>query len=498
MRRIRRPDAVSALLLRVFVYVCSLASAALILPLAVALRDGDAKAAWAFALPLAAGLAVAAVAVLPRWLRRRRGERVAAPAPGDAIAAVGAAWVAMSLFGAVPLWLSGAFASATDAVFESVSGFTTTGATVLSDVESLSRAVNVWRCETHWLGGMGVIALVVALVPLLGIGGFRLLSAESTGPEKGRLTSRIADTAKVLWLLYVALTALQAVLLRFCGMGWVDAVCHAFSTLGTGGFSTRNASLAAFASPAAEWVCTAFMLAASLPFALYYRLIAHRGEGVRSATEPKVLLGIAVVATTLVAAALARGGGESVGRAVRLAAFQVASVLSTTGFASADYALWTPAAQAVLFALLFVGGCSGSTAGGVKVVRWTILARQAASETHRLLHPRAVRAMRIDDRPVHEELIAGVAGFLFAYLALAGVTALAGAAAGLPPLEAVTAALSMVGNIGPALGSLGPSANYGALPAALKWWYGFAMLAGRLEIYTMLILVGRLFIPLKR
>ena len=201
-----------------------------------------------------------------------------------------AAWVAVALFGAVPLWASGAFASATDAVFESVSGFTTTGATVLADVEAVPRAVNVWRCETHWLGGMGVIALVVALVPLLGIGGFRLLSAESTGPEKGRLTARIADTAKVLWLLYVALTALQAALLRLCGMGWLDAVCHAFSTLGTGGFSTRNASLAAFASPAAEWVCTAFMLAASLPFALYYRLLARRGEGVRRATEPKVFL----------------------------------------------------------------------------------------------------------------------------------------------------------------------------------------------------------------
>ena len=440
----------STLLLRVFVYVCSLASGALALPLAVAIRDGDAVSARAFAWPLAAGLAAAAAGVLPRWARqRRRGERAPAPAPGDAIAAVGAAWVAVALFGAVPLWAGGAFKSVTDAVFESVSGFTTTGATVLADVEAVPRAVNVWRCETHWLGGMGVIALVVALVPLLGIGGFRLLSAESTGPEKGRLTARIADTAKVLWLLYVALTALQAALLRLCGMGWVDAVCHAFSTLGTGGFSTRNASLAAFASPAAEWVCTAFMLAASLPFALYYRLLARRGEGVRRAT---------------------------------------------TGFASADYALWTPAAQAVLLALFLVGGCSGSTAGGVKVVRWTVLARQAAAETRRLLHPREVSAVRIDGRPVHDGLVAAVAGFVLAYFALVGATALAGAAAGLPPLEAFTAALSMVGNVGPALGALGPSANYGALPAALKWWYCFAMLAGRLEIYTMLILVGRLFV----
>lgn len=481
----------SALLLRVFVYVCSLASVALVLPLAVALRDGDASAIRAFAWPLAAGFAAAAGGILPRRLRRRRhGERAAAPVPGDAIAAVASAWVAVALFGAVPLWLGGTFDSFGDAVFESVSGFTTTGATVLADVESLPRAVNVWRCETHWLGGMGVIALVVALVPLLGIGGFRLLSAESSGPEKGRLTARIADTAKVLWLLYVALTALQTALLRLCGMGWIDALCHAFSTLGTGGFSTRNASLAAFGSPAAEWVCIAFMLVASLPFALYYRLLARRGEGVRRATEPKVFLALAAASAALVAIALARSG-EPAGRAVRLAAFQVSSVLSTTGFASADYARWPSFAQAVLLSLLFVGGCSGSTAGGVKVVRWTVLARQTAAEMRRLLHPRAVFAVRIDGRPVHDGLVAAVAGFVLAYFVLVGATALAGAAAGLPPLEAFTAAASMVGNVGPALGSLGPAANYGALPAALKWWYCFAMLAGRLEIYTMLILFAR-------
>ncbi|MBQ7667585.1 MAG: TrkH family potassium uptake protein, partial [Kiritimatiellae bacterium] len=217
-----------ALFLRVFVHVSALVSVALALPLAVAVRDGDAAAARAFAWTLSAGLAAAAGCFLPKWLRgREHGEHGSAPGPGDAIAAVGAAWVAVSLFGAMPLWLSGAFASATDAVFESASGFTTTGATVLADVEAVPRAVNVWRCETHWLGGMGVIALVVALVPLLGVGGFRLLNAESTGPEKGRLTARIADTAKVLWLLYVALTAIQAVLLRLCGMDWLDAVCHA-------------------------------------------------------------------------------------------------------------------------------------------------------------------------------------------------------------------------------------------------------------------------------
>ena len=495
------------LLARVFAYVCALASIALLLPLAIAIADGDTRATWAFATPMTAGL-VAALALLPR-LWRRRGGHVSggggAPTPnaGDAIAAVGAAWVAIGLFGAIPLRLSGALPTVTDAVFESVSGFTTTGATVLGDVETLPRAVNVWRCETHWLGGMGVIALVVALVPLLGIGGFRLMNAESSGPEKGKLTARIADTAKVLWGLYIGLTALQTALLHHFGnMDWIEALCHAFSTLGTGGFSTRNASLAAFHSPAAEWICTVFMLAASVSFAIYYRLLVRRGDGVRRATEPRAFLGIVAVATVLVTLALVRGSAEIAampfGRALRLAAFQVATVISTTGFASDDYAQWVPAAQAVLFALLLVGGCSGSTAGGVKIVRWAVLTKQAGMELRRLLHPRGVYTVRIDGMPVHDGLVARVAAFLFAYLLLCGVTALAGAMAGLPPLESITAALSMVGNVGPALGKLGPTANYGALPAVLKWWYCFAMLAGRLEIYTMLILIGRLLLPRSR
>ena len=469
--------------IRIFSYMLGIVGAALLLPFTVGCLHGEERAAIAFGVPMAASLATA----LAFWYGQKGGVKTISVE--GAFIVVGGIWIVIGLFGALPFYLSGAAATFTDAVFESVSGFTTTGATVLADVESLPRAVNVWRCETHWLGGMGVIALVVALVPLLGIGGFRLMNAESTGPEKGKLTARIADTAKVLWTLYVALTAAQTALLRLCGMGWLDALCHAFSTLGTGGFSTRNASLAAFASPAAEWICTAFMLAASVNFAVYYRLLVRRGEGVRRATEPKVFLSLAAASTAFVAVALARSG-EPFGRAVRLAAFQVSSVLSTTGFASADFAAWAPAAQAALFALLLVGGCSGSTAGGVKVVRWTILARQAGAEARRLLHPRGVYAVRIDGVPVHDGLVARVAAFLFVYLALVAATALAGAAGGLPPLESVSGALSMVGNVGPALGSLGPTGNYGALPAALKLWYCFAMLAGRLEVYTMLVLVA--------
>ena len=274
-------------------------------------------------------------------------------------------------------------------------------------------------------------------------------------------------------------------------MGWLDAVCHAFSTLGTGGFSTRAASVGAFANPAAEWVCAAFMLLASVNFALYARILSGRAAGLFRDSELKTFLGIAGGAAVLVA--LARAGAPApAGGPVRGAVFQVASILSTTGFMTEDYTLWRPAAQLALFALFFIGGCSGSTAGGLKVVRWTVLAKQLANEFRRLLHPRAVYTLRLDGHPGREGLVPLAATFLFAYLLLVLATAFAGAAAGLEPFEALTGALSMAGNIGPAFGRLGPTSNYGFLPAWLKTWYCLAMLAGRLEIYTMAVLAGRL------
>lgn len=478
-------------------FFLALCGVSLLPPLVVALRDGESAGARAFALPAAAVFAAAAVAFFAHRRLRATSRAVvgggpAAPNPRAAVVAVGAAWTAVCLFGAVPLRLSGSFPRFVDALFESTSGFTTTGATVLADVESVSRSVNLWRCETHWLGGMGVIALAVALVPFLGIGGLRLLNAESTGPEKGKLTARIMDTARTLWLLYVGLTALQTCLLRLCGMTWFESACHAFSTLGTGGFSTRNASLAAFASPAAEWVCTIFMLVAALNFGVYYRLLARKGEGLRSATEPRAFAAVVAAAAAIATVALARAG-EPVGRAFRLAAFQVSSIVSTTGFASADFDLWPPAAKMVLFALLFIGGCSGSTAGGVKAIRWAVLAKEALAGMRRFLHPRVMWTSRIDGRPAPEGLAAGVAGFVAAYLALVGAVSLAGAFAGLHPWESFTAALSMVGNVGPAFGSLGPAGNYGALSPALKLCHSFAMLAGRLEIFTMFAFLGWLF-----
>lgn len=488
-----------ALIPKILACVAAIAGAALAAPFAVAIRDGDNAISWAFGVPMGAGF-VAALALIVPWVAKRvkRGRaRLAGDEPqrfnaADAAVAVGAVWVGLGIFGAIPLRLSGAFKSIVDAVFESVSGFTTTGATVLADVESLPRAVNLWRCETHWLGGMGVIVLVVALMPLLGIGGSRLISAETTGPEKGKLTSRVADTAKALWAIYAGLTLLETLLLRLCGMDWFNAVCHAFSTLGTGGFSTRNASVGAFGSAAAEWVCTAFMFAAAVNFAIYHRLLMRRDWSALRGTEFKAFCRLACCAVAAIFAVLLFTRTAPFWKALRLAAFQVASLVSTTGFCSDDYDTWAPAAKVVLLLLCFTGGSSGSTAGGPKIIRWAILAKQTGCELERVLHPRAVFTSRIDGRPVRDGFLGMVGAFLFAYLALVAATAIAGAIAGLPLLESFTAALSMVGNIGPAFGKLGPAGNYGDLPAALKMWYCVAMVAGRLEIFTLLALCGRL------
>ena len=471
-------------ILRIVAFILGMLGVALVPPFATALACGETASAWAFAIPLAFSLPLTAAA---RIGRRRETERTIDPA--SAFVAVGCAWVAIGLFGAVPFSLSGAFPGVTDAVFESVSGFTTTGASVLSDVESLPRSVSLWRCETHWLGGMGVITLAVALVPLLGVGGFRLVKAETTGPEKGKVTARIMDTAKALWVIYVGFTALEAGLLMLAGLGFFDAVCHAFSTLGTGGFSTRNASVGAFGSARVEWICTAFMLVASVNFALYFRLFTGRVREMLFDSELRaflLLVAVAILAVTLVE--LPEYG--SFGRSLRYSAFQVASVVSTTGFMSADYAAWRPAAQLLLAVLFMVGGCSGSTAGGVKVVRWTILAKQLRNDFRRILHPHEVVTLRLNGASGREDFVPVVASFVLAYVLLVLATGLAGTLAGLGVTEAFTASMSMVGNVGPAFGALGPTANYGALPAWLKWFYSLAMLAGRLEIYTMLVLMS--------
>ena len=478
-------------LLRILTYVLGIVGTAMALPIAVAVREGELSSIPAFAVPMAIGWAAA----FTFWLRAR-----GRPVDFDvkhAFGVVGGIWIAICVFGALPLYFSGAFPSAVDALFESVSGFTTTGISACADVEALPKCVNLWRCETHWLGGLGVIALAVALIPLLGVGGFRLIKAETTGPDKEKLTTHIANTAKTLWGIYMTFTVIQTLLLWKFGLSFTDALSHTFSTIGTGGFSTRNASVGAFGIPAVEWTCTAFMLVASVNFAIYYRILTGRISEVRRDSEFKSFV-VIVVFAVLAAALLQFRGLDSLGKTMRDVSFQVASILSTTGFMTQDYTTWSQGAQVVVLALFFVGGCSGSTAGGIKVVRWTVLAKQLRNEMKRILHPHEMFTLALNGVPGREVVVPVVASFVFVYALLVLVTTLAGAVAGLDVFTAFTAALSMVGNIGPAFGSLGPSASGSGLVVPLKLFYAFAMLAGRLEIYTLLILVGRVFMPRRR
>ena len=471
--------------LRILTYVLGITGSALLLPVTVAAIEGERHMLAPFLVPMAIAWGLAAIF----WLKVREKPKVIGIQ--DAFSVVGILWIVICLFGAIPLYFSGAFPSFTDAMFESVSGFTTTGATVLANVESLPRSVNIWRCETHWLGGMGVVALAVAMIPLLGAGGFRLIKAETSGPDKTKLTSSVATTAKLLWFFYIGMTAIATFMLWRCGMDYVDALCHAFSSMGTGGFSSRNGSVGAFHLPSAEWTCILFMLLSTVNFMLYCRLLTGRFSEVFRNSELRAFLLIAAV-SSLALFCIEPSDIAGMGKALRDACFQAAAMLSSTGFMTEDYTSYLPASQIVIIALCLAGGCSGSTASGIKIIRWTVLAKQLVNEMHRLIHPYGVYSLRINGSPIRDSVVSTVSAFVFAYTVLVVISALAGAAAGLDLVTAVSGAFSMVGNVGPAFGELGPTSNYGFIPTALKWWYMVAMLAGRLEIYTLLLLLGNI------
>lgn len=450
------------------------------IPLAVALVYGETSAYMPFVIPMIASVVLVLAVNLPtRRLKIRLSTR-------QTFIVVALAWIFMSLMGSVPLYFSGVLTNYADALFESVSGFSTTGATVFSEIESLPRSVNMWRCLSHWIGGMGIVTLTVALMPLLGVGGFQLIKAETTGPEKGKVTSRITTTAKVLWGIYIGLTLLQALLLRIAGMDFTDAFSHAFATLGTGGFSTRNSSLGSYNSAAIDIICTVFMFLSGVNFSIYFYLIARKFKDVTSNSELKAYIGIVVILIIGVTLSI-RSVYGAFGTSLRYASFQVVSLMSTTGFATADFLKWPTVAQFMLLLTYFIGGCSGSTSGGIKVVRWVVLHKQVQNETQRMLHPHGVFTVRLNNRVGSKDIVFSVASFITVYLVLVGITTFVGTLGNLDLWSAFTGALSMVGNVGPGFGLFGPSENFGFLPDFVKYFYCFAMLAGRLELYTMLI-----------
>lgn len=401
-------------------------------------------------------------------------------------AVVAVAWLSAGFMGSIPLYFSGSVESFTDAFFEASSGITTTGATVLDDLESLPVSINFWRCTMHWIGGLGIIALTVALLPVLGVGGFQLIKAETTGPEKAKITPRITSTAKILCLIYLIFTITEASLLMLCGMPFIDACAHAMSNIATGGFSTRTESIGAYDSAAIDWICTIFMILASINFSLYYYAYRRKFFDILRNSELKAFLLIVFIVGLLVSIILIPDY-DSFWDALRYGYFQVASVISTTGFATDDYEMWLPSAQALLLMLFFIGGCSGSTAGGVKVIRWVVLGKQLINELKRLLHPRALFSIRLNQNAARKELVFSVASFIAVYAVLVMLTTFIGALGGLDLFSALSAGLAMIGNVGPAFGSIGPVDNFGQVPTFVKWVYSFAMYAGRLELYTMLM-----------
>jgi trk system potassium uptake protein TrkH len=375
-----------------------------------------------------------------------------------------------------------------DAYFESMSGFTTTGASILTAIESLPKGLLFWRSLTHWLGGMGIVVLTVAVFPLLGIGGLQLIKAEAPGPTVDKLTPKIAGTAKILWIIYISLTVIETILLMFGGMDLFDALTHTFGTLATGGFSPKNTSVGFYNSAYIDWVITIFMVMAGINFALYFKLITGRLSSISKNTEFRSYLAIFAVATIIIAFNLYGDTFKTIADSFRYAAFQVASILTTTGYATDDFEKWPMLAQTVLFIVMFIGGCSGSTGGGIKVIRIVTLFKQGINEMKIFMRPRGIFSIRLDGKVVRKKLVYAVSGFVLLYFFMLLFTTFVVSSGGYDILTSLTTSLATVGNIGPGFGMIGPSENYSNFQDYIKWFLCVAMLAGRLEIYTVLVL----------
>ncbi len=412
----------------------------------------------------------------------------------ESFSLVSLAWLLAGFFGALPFYFySGFGGTLLDAFFEAVSGFTTTGATVIADVESLPRGLLFWRSLTQWLGGMGIIVLFLAVLPRFGFKSTTLYRAELPGPVAERFVPRVVETARWLWLIYAAFTVLQTLLLLLCGLNLFDALAHTLTTMPTGGFSTYNASAAALHNPAAEVVIIIFMFLAGVNFTLYYRLL-RRDRDVLKSEELRFYTVALAVATVLIAINIAPGLGSDILLSIRQSAFQVVSVATTTGYASADFDAWPHFSRMLIFFLMFLGACGGSTGGGIKQIRVLLLFKYARRELLRLVHPSAVASVKLDDHAVSEETLRGVAGFTFLYFLLFVLTTLALCWMELDFTTAASATASALGNVGPGLGLVGPRFTYQAVPAAGKALLSLMMIMGRLEIYTVLVL----FLPESR
>ena len=406
---------------------------------------------------------------------------------------VGIGWVLIVAFGALPLYISGAVPSYVDAYFEIMSGFTTTGATVIGNVETLGRGLIFWRSLTVWIGGMGIIVLSMVVFTIFG-GGVSLFNAEvpSLIPEK--LVPRLKQTAMTLWRIYSVFSLVLFIILKLAGLSLFDSLVHTFSTMGTGGFSSRNISIEAYQSTPIEILLAVFMILAGLNFSLYYRALKRRSlKEIFIDPEARGYIGILVVAIILIAGSLVTSMRLPVLKALRYAFFQVVSICTTTGFSSTDFSLWPSFAQAILFLLMFIGGCAGSTAGALKVARVMLLFKYMKKQIRRIARPRLMIQAKLGKLHIQDSVVHGILAFFFIYVLLYVIGGMVLTATGVDLVTAFSAAAATLGNIGPGLAKVGPLSNYGFLNPIAKWTLSFLMLAGRLEISTILVMFSWTF-----
>ena len=425
----------------------------------------------------------------------------------DGYLVVSLGWLLMTISGMLPYLFTGVFQDVSSAFFETMSGYTTTGSSVLADIEVVPKGVLFWRSTTHWIGGMGIIVLAIAILPLLGIGGMQLFTAEAPGPSSDKLHPRITDTAKRLWFIYVGFTLVETVLLWFAGMSLFDAINHAMSTVSTGGFSTKNTSVAFWNNqPLIQYIITFFMFVAGMNFVLSYFALTGQIKKIFKDEEFRffirmiffsVLIVAVVLYTTVdLSASTSFNHPQVLGEvesAIRHALFQIVAVVTTTGFVTADFTAWTPVLTVLFFALMFMGGSAGSTSGGIKGVRHYLMIKSGFLEFNRALHPNAVLQIRYNKTVVQDNVIQNIYGFFILYM-LSFITGTLGfSVLGLDFVSSIGVAASSLGNVGPALGDFGPAFSFNGLSMAGKWWASFLMLLGRLELFTVLILFTPFF-----
>ena len=416
-----------------------------------------------------------------RKAEKRVGER-------EGYVIVATVWVVYSLFGMLPFWLSGALSSITDSWYETMAGFTTTGSTVFTDVAAQTHSILLWRAMSQWIGGMGIIVLSVAILPMFGLGGMQLYSAEVTGVSYEKLSPRIADTAKHMWITYIGLTIAEGLLLYFCGMGKFDAICHSMATISTGGFATHNDSVISY-SPGIQWIILVFMFLSGINFTQLIYLFRGKPQRIFKDEETRWYTGACIIAGVILSAGLLYHTGLL--SSVRIGLFTSVATITSTGFVAADYMIWPPVLWVIVFFLMFTGGASGSTSGGMKWVRLAIFAKSAMAEIKRRIHPNAVIPVRFNGSTLREQTTGNIMAFMFFYLAIIVAATLWFCGCGIGFDESFGIAVSMIGNVGVSIGQWGSSGCYAAMPDAAKWVATFVMLIGRLEIFTVLLLFSR-------